>query len=351
MKSLTLILAICAGATSGFSDAVQLRMALNTNAPFLTASPFLGAGALFVYQAPDLGSLAASPALFFQTNTPCALWLPAGPPSAAPSQSFFFAVYCPGRSVSQFGGPALVAIPAGTFVMGSPPTEAGRLACEGSQTMVSINYSFKMGACAVTQWQYQSVVGGNPSYFSGVSNRPVEEVSWSDATNYCFLLTQWQRLAGAVPAGWAYRLPTEAEWEYACRAGTTTAFYYGPDLRSGMANFNGYYEYDAAVGTECNTNGIFVGAPVPVGGYAPNAWGLYDMHGNVWEWCLDSWTANLPGGSVTNPAAPVSGSDGVIRGGGWYDNAGFCRSAFRLRSSRSYRGNDTGFRVVLAPSP
>ena len=246
--------------------------------------------------------------------------------------------------------PALIDIPAGTFVMGSPATEAERFDCEGPQTVVTISHCFKMGQFTVTQGQYKSIVGNNPSYFSGISNRPVEQVSWNDATNYCFQLTRLEQQAGFLPAGWGYRLPTEAEWEYACRAGTTTAFHYGAALRSGMANFNGHYEYDAMLGTTLKTSGILAGTSVAVGAYAPNAWGLYDMHGNVWEWCLDGWSSNLPGGSVTNPLRPASGSDRAIRGGGWYDNATFCRSAFRLRSSASYRGNDTGFRVVLAPS-
>ena len=247
--------------------------------------------------------------------------------------------------------PVLVDIPAGTFIMGSPATEAERFTCEGPQTTVTISYSFKMAKYAVTQGQYKSVVGSNPSYFSGVADRPVEQVSWSDATNYCFLLTRLEQQAGFLPANWAYRLPTEAEREYACRAGTTTAFHYGPALRSAMANFNGRYEYDATLGTTNNPNGIFAGTPEVVGSYAPNDWGLCDMHGNVWEWCFDSWSSSLPGGSVTNPSGPPPGPDRMIRGGAWYDNGSFCRSAFRLCSAPSYRGNDTGFRMVLAPSP
>jgi formylglycine-generating enzyme required for sulfatase activity len=159
-----------------------------------------------------------------------------------------------------------------------------------------------------------------------------------------------EQQAGFLPAGWAYRLPTEAEREYACRAGTATAFHYGPALRSGMANFNGRYEYDATLGTTNNPNGIFAGTPEGVGSYASNDWGLCDMHGNVWEWCLDSWSSSLPGGSVTNPTGPAPGPNRMIRGGAWYDNGSFCRSAFRLCSAPAYRGNDTGFRVVLAPS-
>ena len=125
---------------------------------------------------------------------------------------------------------------------------------------------------------------------------PVEQVTWFDATNYCALLTERERLAGRLPEGYVYRLPTEAEWEYACRAGTTSAFHYGPALRSGMANFRGRYEYDSLVGTTENPAGIWLGRTTEVGSYAPNAWGLYDMHGNVWEWCQDWWAASCLGG-------------------------------------------------------
>ena len=140
------------------------------------------------------------------------------------------------------------------------------------------------------------------------------------------MLTAREQAAGRLPAGWVYRLPTESEWEYACRAGTTTAFYFGSALRSGMANFYGYYEYDASVGDIYNPNGILPGLTTPVGSYQPNAWGLYDMDGNVWEWCRD-WYGTYPTGSVTDPAGPASGSARVIRGGCWDSNAGSCRSA------------------------
>jgi formylglycine-generating enzyme required for sulfatase activity len=187
---------------------------------------------------------------------------------------------------------------------------------------------------------------------------PVDMVSWFDATNYCALLTARERLAGRLPTNFVYRLPTEAEWEYACRAGTRTAFAYGPALRSGMANFNGHYEYPPCGGEEyyCyNPNGIYLGRTAEVGNYAPNAWGLYDMHGNVWEWCQDWWADSLPGGGVTDPAGPETGSGRVVRGGDWYYwlkwryYARDCRSA-----SRSSRYPDLwdfliGFRAVLAP--
>ena len=234
--------------------------------------------------------------------------------------------------------------------MGAPPAEAEHFAWEDPQTRVTITRSFKMGQFELTQAQYQAVMSNNPSYYSGVPDRPVEQVSWTDAANYCALLTASQRLAGCLPPAWAYRLPTEAEWEYACRAGATTAFAYGQALRSGMADFDGREEYDATLGTEFNPTGVVNDQTSVVGGHAPNAWGLYDMHGNVWEWCLDWFGDQLPGGSVTDPQGPESGLYRVLRGGCWYDDASICRSASRGSGDPAYRGGDTGFRVVLAPA-
>ena len=203
-------------------------------------------------------------------------------------------------------------------------------------------------------------MGSNPSWFTTIDNkgnpispdlnRPVEMVSWDDATNYCAHLTQQEQAAGRLPVGWVYRLPTESEREYACRAGTTTAFHYGNALHGGMANFYDYHEYDASIGE------IYVANPgVPqlprtttVGSYQPNAWGLYDMHGNLWEWCRD-WYGTYPTGSVTDPQGPPSGSGRVVRGGSWGEDGGYCRSAFRFDVRPSFRGGDNGFRVVLAP--
>jgi formylglycine-generating enzyme required for sulfatase activity len=177
-------------------------------------------------------------------------------------------------------------------------------------------------------------------------------VSWVDATNYCAHLTQQEQAAGRLPSGWVYRLPTESEREYACRAGTTTAFSFGRAIHGGMANFNDYYEYDASIGS------IYVSNPtVPcldrttaVGSYQPNALGLYDMHGNVSEWCRD-WYGTYPTGSVIDPQGPSSGSGSgrVIRGGGWDYLGHYCRSADRSDSGPASESDQTGFRVVLAP--
>jgi len=256
------------------------------------------------------------------------------------------------------GVPAVVApsnmvfIPAGTFVMGSPASEPARFSSEGPQTTVTISRGFWMGKYEVTQGEYLAVMGSNPSSFTGDLSRPVERVSWHDAVAYCAALTARERGAGRLPAGNGYRLPTEAEWEYACRAGTTTPFHYGSALRSVMANFYGYYEYPPCGGEIdwCyNASGTDLGRTTSVGSYAPNVWGLYDMHGNVWEWCQDWWSGSLPGGSVTDPQGSPTGSGRVIRGGSWYNSASYCRSALRYNYYPTYRNYVVGFRVVLAP--
>jgi sulfatase modifying factor 1 len=145
-----------------------------------------------------------------------------------------------------------------------------------------------------------------------------------------------------------YRLPTESEWEYADRAGTTTAFYLGSGLQSGQANFDGQHEYDASVGTINNPSGIYLQQTTAVGSYAANAWGLYDMIGNVEEWCQD-WYGAYPGGSVTDPQGAVTGSYRVIRGGYWNNYGRYCRSAYRYYNNPDARSRYLGFRVVLAP--
>jgi formylglycine-generating enzyme required for sulfatase activity len=249
--------------------------------------------------------------------------------------------------------PGMVKIPAGTFVMGSPLTETGRRIDETQHT-VTLTRDFYMSKYELTQGEYQAVMGSNPSTFTGDLNRPVENVSWNDATSYCRKMTASERAAGRLPAGWEYRLPTEAEWEYACRAGTSTAFHYGPELRSGMANFQGHYEYPPGPGElngyHYNTNGTFLGRTTAVGSYQPNAFGLHDMHGNVWEWCLDWWDAYL-GGSAIDPRGPASGYTRVIRNGRWNNLATICRSAYRSSYTPDLRIFNFGFRTVLAPVP
>jgi formylglycine-generating enzyme required for sulfatase activity len=241
----------------------------------------------------------------------------------------------------------MVWIPPGTFVMGSPTSEALREDNETQHT-VTLTHGFYMGKYEVTQGEYLVLMGSNPSYWTGDLNRPVELVDWYDATNYCVQLTQQEQAAGRLPAGWVYRLPTESEWEYACRAGTTTALHYGNALHGGTANFYSYYEYDAAIGDIYISNPTtYVGRTTALGSYQPNGWGLYDMHGNVLEWCRD-WYGSYPTGSVTDPQGAASGSYRVFRGGGWYDYGRYCRSAYRGYYAPSFRDSGIGFRVVLA---
>ena len=208
-----------------------------------------------------------------------------------------------------------------------------------------------MGKYEVTQGEYLAVMGSNPSYFNGARRvidygtdltRPVETVSWGDATKYCAQLTQRERAAGRIGTNSVYRLPTEAEWEYACRGWTSTGFSYGDD--PGYTNLTNYAWYSA------NSDG----QTHPVGQKLPNPWGLYDMHGNVMEWCQD-WQAGYPGGIAVDPRGPGTGSFRVIRGG--YFSIGFawcfardCRSAVRQSGYPDVGYSDcVGFRVVLAP--
>ena len=237
----------------------------------------------------------------------------------------------------------LVWIQPGSFLMGSPSTEKDRRADEGPQTQVVISTGFWMSKHETTQAEYLAVVGNNPSHFTGDLQRPVEQVSWEDATNYCAKLTLRERGAGRLPAGYAYRLPTEAEWEYACRAGTTTATAFGNSLGSDQANFTGSYPYGGA------TKGPNLKTTNKIGSYGPNAWGSYDMHGNVWEWCLNWYAGALPGVIVTDPQGPSKASYRPLRGGGWLSYGWDCRSATRFILLPDNSGDDTGFRPVLAP--
>ncbi len=199
-----------------------------------------------------------------------------------------------------------------------------------------------MGVHEVTQAQYAQVMGKNPSDFQG-DNLPVETVSYKDALEFCQKLSD---LPAEKAAGRKYRLPTEAEWEYCCRAGTSTPFHFGNELNGTQANCDGNNPYGTT------KKGPYLEKTSPVGSYPANAWGLYDMHGNVWEWCQD-WYGDYPKQSVTDPRGPEVGSGCVLRGGSWRDGAAFCRSAYRNwrdPSSRSDGFGGYGFRLALSSS-
>jgi formylglycine-generating enzyme required for sulfatase activity len=231
----------------------------------------------------------------------------------------------------------MVFIPPGTFMMGSPSNEVDRIYYEGPQTAVTISHGFWMGKYEVTQGEYLAVMGNNPSYFTGDTNCPVERVGWFDASNYCATLTQRERAAGRIATNVVYRLPTEAEWEYACRAWTSTRFSYGDDPEyTQLANY-GWYADNSGWTTH------------PVGQKLPNPWGLYDMHGNVFEWCQDWWSDSFPGGIAVDPQGPATGEDRVIRSGDWADIGRVSRSACRFLASPEGGLADMGFRVVLSP--
>jgi formylglycine-generating enzyme required for sulfatase activity len=218
--------------------------------------------------------------------------------------------------------------PPGSFTMGSPPSEEGRHYDE-DQVQVSLSRGFWMGETEVTQAQWRAVMGTDPSHFKG-NNLPVEQVSWYQAAKFCSKLSSH--------SGLTISLPTEAQWEYACRAGTTTPFHFGSTVTPDQVNYDGNYPYGSAA------KGVFREKTTPVGGFPANAWGLRDMHGNVWEWCVDWYGDSLPGG--TDPTGPSTGSLRVIRGGCWGNYAQRCRSAYRGNLDPASRGSSLGFRVI-----
>lgn len=221
----------------------------------------------------------------------------------------------------------MVEIPAGSFCMGSPPSEVGRFEDEGPQHRVTVQ-GFWMGKYEVTQEQWQAVMGVNPSEFIG-DNLPVENISWMDAVEFCRKLSQM--------TGRKYRLPSEAEWEYAARAGTTTPFAFGASLSSGQANFDGNYPYGGA------PKRLYRQQPISVDSFSPNNFGLHNMHGNVWEWCQDRFHGNYIGAPTDGSAWESGGVEyyRIMRGGSWVSLASHLRSAYRDTTSRL-----AGLRVV-----
>jgi len=221
-------------------------------------------------------------------------------------------------------GMLLVPIPAGTFTMGD-----ANGADNETPHQVTLTQPFHLGQYEVTQEQYEKVMGKNPSYFRGGQN-PVQDVSWNDAVEFCRKLSA---LPAEKKAGYVYRLPTEAEWEYACRAGTKTTYSFG-DSESELSDYAWRYENSGKT-------------THPVGGKKPNGWGLYDMHGNVFELCQDYYGNDYYGNSpVADPRGPTSGCCRVVRGGSWGNFAQDSRSAYRDFSPADRRHYYDGFRVV-----
>lgn len=234
-------------------------------------------------------------------------------------------------------------IPPGEFLMGSSDFDTSAYGEEKPQHLVRITKPFYLNATEVTQQQYECVMGMNPSYFKGDrlpasyfdgAMLPVEQVSWNDAMEFCRKLTA---SSGEQSVGRVYRLPTEAEWEYACRAGTTTKWSFGDD-ESALGEHAWCY-YSANHTTH------------PVGQMRPNAWGLFDMHGSVEEWCSDWWVGGYASRAVSDPIGPTEGSYRMHRGGSWRLDASRCRSAARAMDSPGYRSNRLGFRVACSVNP
>ena len=244
--------------------------------------------------------------------------------SAARAQT---AANSPSKSITlELGSGAkmdFVLIPAGTFMMGAEDSRPD----EKPATKVTITGTFYFGKYEVTQEQWQAVMGSNPSYYKG-TNLPVEQVSWNSAQGFLTNLNDRVK-------GYRFRLPTEAEWEYACRAGTTTQYSFGDG--DGALPEYGWFTGNGERKTH------------PVGEKKPNPWGLYDMHGNVWEWCQD-WYAPYPGGDVTDPTGPATGKTIVMRGGSWSHGSRDLWSSYRFgRFNRDFPFRSVGFRVVAVP--
>jgi formylglycine-generating enzyme len=241
--------------------------------------------------------------------------------------------------------------PRGKFMMGSPPGEPERRPGE-TQVEVNLTRGFWTGKYEITQGDWKRVVGKLPGELTAElpegDRYPVGNVNYAEAEDFCRKLTELARAANELPAGWEFRLPTEAQWEYACRAGTTTATAFGDSLSRTQANFQGK-PYNGGA-----DNGPSLKRAAAVGNYPANAWGLHDMHGNTFEWCRDWYHATLPGGDdpdlYSARATATMNRDGTVsrsrRGGAWTDDGMFCRTAFRVRFEPERRYDHIGFRIV-----
>jgi formylglycine-generating enzyme required for sulfatase activity len=259
------------------------------------------------------------------------------------------------KTITNTIGMKLVLIPAGEFLMGSPESDADASAVQQPQHQVRLTRPFFLGVTEVTQGQYQAITGANPSHFKGSADLPVETIGWLDAINYCNALsrkeglTLFYRVQGdtvEVPDwnGTGYRLPTEAEWEYACRAGSTTRCSFGDD----PAGLDAFAWYSG------NSRTRNVPQSHPVGRKRPNAWGLHDMHGNVEEWCWDGYEADYYSNKppAADPLGPSQAASRVNRGGCWRLGPQRCRSAFRGGQAPGNRSSLLGFRIArVQPGP
>ena len=255
-----------------------------------------------------------------QNQTPSTIPPAASAPNAAgPAQLESFAA-----KFAADTGIKLVLIPAGVFLMGDS------VIAPGPSHQVTISRPFYLGATDVTQAQWTALMGDNPSHFKD-DTRPVERVSWDDSLAFCKKLTDGEQAAGRLPAGWAFTLPTSAQWEYACRAGTTG---------DNPGNLDEMAWYD--VNSDDMTH--------PVATKKPNAWGLYDMQGNVYQWCLD-WYGDMGKEPETDPTGPATGSNRTMRGGAWNVGVIQCRSSGRNGDDHRSRFYYLGLRVALVSAP
>lgn len=269
------------------------------------------------------------------------------PPNPPPPQTDAFDGAKAGdeRSVA---GMKLCWCPHGRFKMGSPKSEPERRPGE-DQVDVLLTHGFWMAKFEATQGEWKKIIGAFPAEFTAGKgdNFPVYSINFAEALEFCAKLTERAHASGELPVNWEFRLPTEAQWEYACRAGTTTATAFGDKLSSKQANFEGEPYNGAEPGPSLKRAEV-------VGSYAANAWGLHDMHGNIFEWCRDWAHAGLPGGVDPDlfdaKATAQINRDGtysrIRRGGCWADKGWPCRSAFRLRFPPEQRADHIGFRVV-----